>query len=256
MLTNSSKRKDCFEKKRREEMKIEPITELFKAMEEVGITDEKIKKRLKLAYQQGNFEEMLKILKDYFKLLAERKSLFLSLNQNLNWLVETGQNSSEAATCEFLISPVLKKVMKGSYNPLNVRFPSRANNEPIRADYILKRKVLVEAKRLKDNIKNELSFKDSGENAGGSHLSQAVHYFVKIKYENEEENRISSLRHIVVTNGRDWFVVENADEKIPVQKVKDLPEINGQTLEGKFFRITEWSSYTKLLKKLEELIGK
>jgi len=243
-------------------MKTEAIKELFKAMETLGVVDRRIQKKLLKAYRDRDIKGIAEAMKDYFELVAGRKELFQSLNQNLKHLIETGQNGSETATCEFLVSPVLKEVMRGGYNPLNVRFPSRANNEPIKADYIVNRKLLIEAKRLKDKICKDgesctpLFFKESGQNEDGQHLSQAVHYFVQTKYENTGDSRIDTLQHLALTNGEEWFIVENADQEISVQRVQDLPELNGQTLKGEFFCITNWSSYTKLLKKLEEIIGK
>ena len=242
-------------------MKTEAITELFKAMEAVGVVDRKIQKKLLKAYRDRDIKGIAEAMKDYFELVARRKELFQSLNQNLKRLIKTGQDGSETATCEFLVSPVLKEVMREDYNPLNIRFPSRANDEPIRADYIVNGKLLIEAKRLKDEIcKNRefcapLLFKESGQNKDRQHLSQAVYYFVQTKYENKGNDRIETLRHLALTNGREWFIVENADKEIPVQRVKDLSELNGKKLRGITFSITDWDSYTGLLKKLEELIG-
>ena len=242
-------------------MKTGSITELFKAMEAVGVVDRKIQKKLLKAYRDRDIKGIAEAIKDYFELVARRKELFQSLNQDLKHLIKTGQDGSETATCEFLVSPVLREVMGERYNPLNVRFPSRANDEPIRADYVVNGKLLIEAKRLRDEICKDgkscapLSFKESGQNKDRQHLSQAVYYFVQTKYENEENERIETLKHLALTNGKEWFIVENADQEISVQRVKDLQELNGKRLRGESFSITDWDSYTGLLRKLEELIG-
>jgi len=184
---------------------------------------------------------------------------FKIVNRNLAYLTCSGNQNSEAAVCEFLVSPVFRAIMGKDYNPLHVFIPSRANNAVIRADYVLKRKILIEAKNLKvENLVSKLEFKNS-KNKDGNHLSQAVFYFVEIKHVRQI---CPDLQHIILTNGKLWYVFENIEEQfkqlgITVKTLEDLEKLNKLKVPPKAeeYTITSYPSFSKLMAKLFWLLN-
>jgi len=244
----------------------ESLLELIKAMETLGgKVPDTLKLSLKEAYEKKDLNALIKHITGYIERITPIYSLYKKLKINLKELEETNP-TSEAATCEFLISPVLKAVMKEEYRPRNVFISNRASNAEIRADYILKRRVLIEAKNLNTKIPNvPLNFKKvvkkdekSGrekehiQNAEGNHLSQAVCYFVEIKH---EKNIYPALQHVILTNGRFWLLVEDVDTQLTSCKTgKDLLELNGKELSGETYDLMEWEEFLALIEKLQQLL--
>jgi len=247
------------------------LLELIKAMETLGgKVPDKLKLSLKEAYEKKDLNTLIKCIKEYIERITPIYSLYKKLKINSKELEETNP-TSEAATCEFLISPVLKAVMKEEYRPKDVFIPSRANNAEIRADYILKGRVLIEAKNLGTEISDtSLNFKkvvkktkEHIQNAQGNHLSQAVCYFVEIKH---EKNKYPALQHLILTNGKIWFLVENIDyqltyssetekeTKISCKTREDLLKLTGKKLSGKFFNLMNWEDFLALIQKLQQLL--
>ena len=190
------------------------------------------------------------------------KRLYEKVNKSISHLEFTNQTNSEFAVIETVVRPILEFSLEElglEFNPLTVTFYSNANSDA-QPDFVLCSKVIVEAKNVNETKQNErltkLNFDKTGKNKSEYHLSQAVYYLSRLRREKE-----LPLKHIVVTTGKRWIMVNDVVRQIQTfygEKLEDLKEelfrLNGKPLFLKDYKINDFTDFVCIVNTLKTFL--